>query len=87
MSDHHSFLIISTVTINTHKGLYRYNRLPFEVHSALAHFQRTMEGLLKGIPHVAVYMYIDDILVSGQTEEDHMKTLDEVLTKQKKERL
>ena len=73
------------VTINTHKGLYRYNRLPFGVHSAPAIFQRTMEGLLKGIPHVAVY--IDDILVSGKTEEDHMKTLDEVLTKLKKEGL
>ena len=62
-----------------------YNRLPFGVHSAPAIFQRTMEGLLKGIPHVAVY--IDDILVSGKTEEDHMKTLDEVLTKLKKEGL
>ena len=32
-------------------------------------------------------MYIDDILVSGKTEEDQIKTLDEVLTKLKKEGL
>ena len=30
----------SSVTINTYKGLFRYNRLPFGVHSAPAIFQR-----------------------------------------------
>ena len=43
------------VTINTHKGLFRYNRLPFGVSSAPAIFQRTMDSLLQGIPNVAVY--------------------------------
>ena len=47
------------VVINTHKGLYRYNRLPFGISSAPAIFQRMMEGILQGIPHVTVY--IDDI--------------------------
>ena len=37
------------VTITTHKGLYRYNRLPFGVASAPAIFQRTMENLLRDI--------------------------------------
>lgn len=49
------------VTINTHKGLSRYHHLPFGISSASAIFQRTMEGLLQGIPHVVVYL--DDILV------------------------
>ncbi|KAK3725271.1 hypothetical protein QZH41_010111, partial [Actinostola sp. cb2023] len=35
------------VTINTHQGLYRYNRLPYGVSSALGIFQRTMETLLQ----------------------------------------
>ena len=35
------------VTINTHKGLYQYNRLPFGVASAPAIFQQTMEKILR----------------------------------------
>ena len=65
------------VTISTHRGLYRYNRLPFGVSSAPAIFQRIMESLLAGIPNVSVY--IDDLLVSGSTEEEHLHTLEAVL--------
>ena len=50
------------VTISTHRGLYRYNRLPFAVATAPAIFQRTMHGnFVRGIPGVCVF--IDDILV------------------------
>ena len=66
------------VVINTHKGLYRYNCLLFGIHSAPAIFQCTIEGILRGTPHVSVY--IDDILVTGPTEAEHMQTLDKVLT-------
>ncbi len=52
------------VMINTHKGLFKYNRLVFGVASSPAIFQRTMESLLQGIPHVA--MYLDDILIMGE---------------------
>ena len=51
------------VVINTQKGLYKYNRLPFGIASAPAIFQRTMEGLLHGIPNVSTY--VDDILLTG----------------------
>ena len=34
------------VTVTTHRGLYRYNRLPFGVSSAPSIFQRTIENLL-----------------------------------------
>ena len=37
------------LTINTSKGLFRYNRLPFGISSAPAIFQRTMETVLQGI--------------------------------------
>lgn len=65
------------LTVNTHKGLFTYNRLPFGVSSAPAVFQRTMENLLQGIPMVAVYL--DDILVTGVNVQDHLKNLNEVL--------
>ena len=37
------------VTINTHKGLFHYTRLPFGVSSAPAIFQRTMDNILQGL--------------------------------------
>ena len=66
-------------TINTHKGLYQYNRLPFGVSSAPGIFQRTMENLLQGIPHVVVR--VDDILVSGKDDSDHLVNLGTVLSR------
>ena len=57
------------VTINTHKSLYRYNRLPFGVSAAPAIFQRTMKNLLQDMPHVSIYL--DDILVTGTSKADH----------------
>ena len=65
------------VTVNTHRGLYRYNRLPFGVASAPALFQRAMDTVLQGIPNVICY--IDDILVSGKDHSHHLKNLEEVL--------
>ena len=67
------------VTINTLKGLFRYNRLPFGVAAAPAIFQRTMETLLRDIPHACVY--IDDVLVSGESEAEHLQILEVVLTR------
>ncbi|KAL5484391.1 hypothetical protein EMCRGX_G020882 [Ephydatia muelleri] len=66
------------LTISTHRGLYRYNRLLFGVASAPAIFQRSMESLLRGIPGVCVFF--DDILVSGPSERDHLCNLEKVLS-------
>ena len=65
--------------INTQKGLFQYTRLPFGVSAAPGIFQRTIEGILQGIPHVCVYL--DDILVTGKTEEEHLQSLDVILTR------
>ena len=65
------------VTVNTHQGLYAYNRLPFGVASAPAVFQRTMESILQGIEGVACY--IDDIIITGKTTKEHLDHLEEVL--------
>ena len=65
------------ITVNTHQGLYQYTRLPFGVASAPAIIQRLVDTILQGIPRVICY--IDDILVTGTTEEDHLHNLEEVL--------
>ena len=41
-------------TINTHRGLFRYKRLPYGISAAPSIFQCTMESLLQGIPKVCV---------------------------------
>ena len=64
-------------TINTHQGLYRYTRLPFGVAPAPAIFQRTMDTILQGLPHVLCF--IDDILITGSNEEEHLQNLESVL--------
>ena len=59
------------VTINMHKGLYQYNRLPFRIASAPAIFQQIMDTILQGIEGVACY--IDDIIITGGTTEEHLE--------------
>ena len=65
------------LVINTHKGLFQYNRLPFGISSAPAIFQCCMDSLLQGIPRVSVYL--DDILITGSTMDEHLQNLEAVL--------
>ncbi|XP_030754775.1 uncharacterized protein K02A2.6-like [Sitophilus oryzae] len=64
-------------TINTHKGLFVYNRLPFGIANAPAIFQGIMEKILSGIEGVACF--IDDILIIGETREKHINRVNKVL--------
>ena len=64
-------------TINTHKGLYQFSRVPFGVASAPTIFQRTIDTVLQGIPDVLCYL--DDLLITGITEKEHLQNLEGVL--------
>ena len=66
-------------TINTSKGLFEYERLPYGVSSSPGIFQRIMEQLLQNIPMTVVYL--DDVLVTGQTPEEHDRNLKIVLSR------
>ena len=67
------------VTINTHRGLYRYTHLPFGIASSPAVFQRTMDVILQGLDQVACIQ--DDILLTGKDDAEHLSNLARVLTR------
>ena len=69
------------VTVNTHKGLYRYKRLPFGIASAPAIFQKTMDVVLQGLPKVICYL--DDILITGSNDAEHLANVEKVLERLK----
>ena len=68
-------------TISTHKGLYCFTRMPFGVSPAPAVFQRAMDTILQGLPNVICYL--DDILITGQSDEHHLRNLEQVLERLK----
>ncbi|XP_061892242.1 uncharacterized protein K02A2.6-like [Entelurus aequoreus] len=65
------------LTITTQKGMFCYNRLPFGISSAPSIFQRVIDQVLQGLPNV--HCFLDDILVTGENDADHLKNLDAVL--------
>ncbi len=69
------------LTIMTHKGLYRYQRLPFGITSAPALFQRAMDQILSGLN--GVQCYLDDLLITGKDDEDHLRNLNATLQRLK----
>lgn len=66
-------------TVITPFGRYRYLRLPYGLTSAPEVFQRFIYNLIGDLPKVICYF--DDILVFGQTLEEHNVNLNRVLGK------
>ena len=67
----------SYLTINTHKGLYKYNRLVFGIASSPAIWQCTNYQVLDGIPNTSCIL--DDMIITGKTDEEHLTNLQTVL--------
>lgn len=66
------------VTINTQLGLYRDTRLPFGVAAAPAIFQQIIDKMLDGLSQTGGIL--DDLIVTGQNDEQHIKNLHHTLT-------
>ena len=67
------------LTINTHKGLFRFNRLSFGVKPAPAIFQQTMDAMLTGLTGVAAF--IDDIIVTAASQDELLQRLFSVFSR------
>lgn len=65
------------LTITTHKGLFRFARLPFGISSAGALFQSTMDKILHGLENTRAYM--DDILIFSKDIKEMTRRVDAVL--------
>ena len=65
-------------TINTPKGLYPFNCLAFGIASAPALWQRAIAQSVVLARISKTQCLLDDIIVAGSTDEEHLKLLDEV---------
>ena len=70
-----------SIAINIHQGLYRYKQLPFGFSSTPAVFQKIVGKVIQRIPGTA--NYLDDIIVTGTTENEHLNNLQMMLGKLK----
>ena len=65
------------LTINTHMGLFQYNRLVFGITSAPAIWQRTIDQVLEGTSGTSCIL--DDMIITGENDDEHLANLEEVL--------
>lgn len=68
-------------SFSTPFGTYKFLRLPFGITVAPEVFQRMNENIFGDIE--GVFIYIDDILVTGKTEEEHNRRLEIVMQRAK----
>ena len=68
----------------TRYGLYEYLVMPQGLCNAPATFQRMMDTVFAGMVDNGVIIYLDDILIYSETEEEHMELVKEVLSRLRK---
>lgn len=60
------------------RGLYQWRVLPFGLHSAPATFQRALDSVIGPEMEPYAFAYLDDIIVTGRTLEQHLCNLGKV---------
>ena len=63
------------------RGLFEFKTMPFGLCNAPATFKRLMETLLAGLNWQICLIYLDDIIVHGESIEAMLTNLDRVLSK------
>ncbi|VDP93771.1 unnamed protein product [Echinostoma caproni] len=56
-------------------GLYEFQTMPFGLTNAPATFQRLMSSVLRELIPQQCLVYLDDVVVHGKTEEEHLENL------------
>ena len=59
----------------TRYGLYQHTRMGFGLCNAPATFQRAMQAVLQGLNWRVVLAYLDDVIVLGQSFDEHLDNL------------
>ena len=54
----------------THNGQFKFNRVVMGGKNSAAHFQKTMQGVLKNMLYKKMLVYIDEVLVFGRNFSD-----------------
>ncbi|XP_003741639.1 uncharacterized protein K02A2.6-like [Galendromus occidentalis] len=67
------------LVVNTHRGLYQFNRMSNGLSNASAIWQRFIEGILAGID--GVECVIDDIIITAASDAEHLRRLEEVFAR------
>lgn len=74
---------IRYTSFRTFGGCFRWKRLPFGLKTAPAYFQQQMQIILAPLLYKVCEIYIDDVIVYGQTEEEFVNNLRQVLERLK----
>lgn len=67
---------IEKTAFSVNNGKYEFTRLPFGLKNAPSIFQRALDDILREHIGVRCYVYIDDIIVFGTSEDEHLKNLE-----------
>ena len=69
------------LTVNTHQVLHRYNRFVFRNTSAPKIWQRSIYQVIEGVEGASCIL--DDIIITGKDDKEHLDHLEEVLKRMK----
>jgi hypothetical protein len=67
------------MAFKTWYGLYEYTVMPFGLSNAPATFQNMMNHIFWDLLDLGLIVYLDDILIYAETEEEHDRIVTEVL--------
>ena len=73
--------------IRTRYGSYEFRVMPFGLTNAPSIFQTLMNGIFADFVDDFMLIYLDDILIFSESEEEHLKHVEKVLERLKEQRL